>query len=423
MTIERSCETDGKWQSGTPCPYVCTTGACTGVCVPSSKQCSGTKPQTCDANGQWQGATACSGGTPVCSNGQCYSCSEEIALGGWHTCARKGDGTLWCWGANFGGQLGDGTTTDQATPVQVTSLAASVAEIAAGSWYTCARKGDGTLWCWGENFYGQLGEGTTANKTKPVQVTSLGTSVSAVAAGANHACARKGDGTLWCWGRNEFGELGDGTTTQKTLPVQVAALGSGVAGVACGWGHTCARKTDGTLWCWGGNNYGQLGDGTKTNASIPVHVTSLGTSVAEAAAGNEYTCARKTDGTLWCWGKVGASSPTSVPGQISALGTSVAGVAVGGVHACARKTDGSVWCWGENITGALGAGTGGFFFPPVQVSLGGTPVAEVGAGASHTCARRTDGSVWCWGRNDYNQAGGGPKLNFNPTPANIGLCQ
>ena len=136
-----------------------------------------------------------------------------------------------------------------------------------------------------------------------MQVTALGTNVAEVAAGGGlHMCARKTDGTLWCWGYNLAGQLGDGTTSVGFSPVQVAALGTSVAEVAASGSHTCARKTDGTLWCWGDNSNGQLGDGTKTNSSSPMQVVAAGTNLAEVTAGGSYTCARKTDGTLWCWG-------------------------------------------------------------------------------------------------------------------------
>ncbi|MBI4705937.1 MAG: RCC1 repeat-containing protein, partial [Deltaproteobacteria bacterium] len=142
--------------------------------------------------------------------------------------------------------------------------------------YTCAVKADGTLWCWGSNGCGQLGDGTTQDKSSPVQVLALGTSAVAVAAGCDYTCAVKADGTLWCWGYNYYGQLGDGTTQDKSLPVEVKALGKTVAAVAVGERHTCAVKTGGTLWCWGYNGTGQLGDGTTQDKTSPVQVMALG---------------------------------------------------------------------------------------------------------------------------------------------------
>ncbi|MBI4700423.1 MAG: hypothetical protein HY744_04520 [Deltaproteobacteria bacterium] len=207
-----------------------------------------------------------------------------------HTCARKADGTLWCWGSNEKGQLGDGTTKGQdcngwpckPSPQQVPALGTSVVEVSAGEGHTCARTGSQKLWCWGNNAGGQLGSGTVLPELSPVPVTALGASVVEVSAGYNHTCARKGDGTLWCWGSNGSGQLGDGTTKGQdcsgwcnALPVQVTALGTAVVEVSAGYNHTCARKQSGTVWCWGKNQLGQLGDGTTIDRPTPVqaHLT------------------------------------------------------------------------------------------------------------------------------------------------------
>jgi alpha-tubulin suppressor-like RCC1 family protein len=227
----------------------------------------------------------------------------EVSTGGPVTCARKTDGTVWCWGSNYHGQLGDGTTIDQHTPVQVTSLGTAVAEVSVGA-STCVRKTDGTLWCWGLNNRGQLGDGTTIERHTPVQVSALGSDVREVTVGSytGATCARTTDGALWCWGANDRGQLGDGTTIDQHMPAQVTALGSAVAQASASFFHTCARKTDGTLWCWGANDYGQLGDGTTVDQPTPVQVTSLGVAVANVSVGVYDTCARTTDGAAWCWG-------------------------------------------------------------------------------------------------------------------------
>jgi alpha-tubulin suppressor-like RCC1 family protein len=225
-----------------------------------------------------------------------------VALGGQHTCALATDGSLWCWGENTDGELGDGTTVDQHVPVPITALGNSVAGVALGGQHTCARKTDGSLWCWGSNHLGQLGDGTHAGKLSPVQVTALGTAVADVALGGDYTCARKTDGTLWCWGYGHDGQLGNGTGVGSQSPVQVAALGNAVAEVALDLSHTCARKTDGSLWCWGGNGDWQLGDGTQTPTLSPIAVTALGTSVARVALGEGFSCALEADGSLWCWG-------------------------------------------------------------------------------------------------------------------------
>jgi alpha-tubulin suppressor-like RCC1 family protein len=156
----------------------------------------------------------------------------------------------------------------------VTALSNAVTAVAAGSFHTCARKSDGSLWCWGHNPSGQLGDGSTTDKSSPIEVTALGSTVVAFAAGGQHTCAtRSVDGSLACWGANNFGQLGDGTTTSQSSPIGVTALDNAVTTVAAGSMHSCARKSDGSLWCWGYNAFGQLGDGSTTNESSPVAVS------------------------------------------------------------------------------------------------------------------------------------------------------
>jgi alpha-tubulin suppressor-like RCC1 family protein len=350
-------------------------------------------------------------------------------MGGGHTCARKGDGTLWCWGKNDYGQLGDGTVVSpKPVPVQVTALGANVVEVSAGGEHTCARKSDGTLWCWGRNNLGQIGNGTTGGANSlPVQVASLGTNVIGIVSGQDHSCARTGDGALWCWGQNYYGEVGDGTTaTPRTSPVQATAVGTTAVEVAVGFYNTCIRKLDGTLWCWGANGFGQIGDGTTNSPKVaPVQVAAMGTSAVQVGTG-AFTCARKADGTIWCWGfnnygAVGdgtSVTPKPSPQQVTALGGPAVDLETGDSHACARKADGTLWCWGYNGRGEVGDGTTSPSTSPklpVQVTVLGVDAVQVSAG-DHTCARKKDGTLWCWGSNGYGQVGDGTTSNSRPTP-------
>ncbi|WP_295392505.1 CARDB domain-containing protein [uncultured Thiodictyon sp.] len=325
---------------------------------------------------------------------------QRIAAGYDHSLALKPDGTLWAWGHNGYGQLGDGTTTDRLAPVNVLT---GVAAVAAGSSHNLVLKPDGTLWAWGSNWIGQLGDGTATNRLTPVQVQVL-TGVAAVAAGDYHTMALKPDGTLWAWGYNWIGQLGDGTVTSRDAPVQVL---TGVAAVAGGGKHTLALKTDGTLWAWGGNWDGQLGDGTTTERYAPVQVL---TGVAVVATGSSHTLALKTDGTLWAWGdnwvgQLGDGTTTNrlTPVQVQVL-TGVAAVAAGAYHTLALKTDGTLWAWGYNAYGQLGDGTYLNRSAPVQVLTG---VAAVAAGDYHTLAIKPDGTLWAWGGNWHGQLGDG----------------
>ena len=205
---------------------------------------------------------------------------KAIAGGFTHTIALKTDGTVWTWGSNEFGKLGDGTTTQRTTPVQVNGLT-NVAAIAGGYSHTIALKTDGTVWTWGNNNNGQLGDGTQTQRIAPVQVSGM-TNVAAIAAGYSHSLALKTDGTVWTWGNNNDGQLGDGTQTQSVSPVRVSGL-TNVKAIATGYyltadimyqhSHSLALKNDGTVWTWGDNAYGQLGDGTTTQRSSPVQVS------------------------------------------------------------------------------------------------------------------------------------------------------
>jgi len=226
-----------------------------------------------------------------------------LAGGIYHTLALRSDGTVWAWGQNGAGQLGDGTTTNRKTPVRVLELTDVVG--VAGSNHSLALKSDGTVWAWGYNNSGQLGDGTTTDRNTPVQVLGI-TGVVSIAAGTWHNLALKNDGTVWAWGYNNNGQLGDGTTTLRTTPVQVLGI-TGVVSIAAGSWHSLAFKNDGTVWAWGYNNYGQLGDGTTTQRNTPVQVSGLTgiaglTGVVDIAAGYFHSLALKSDGTVWAWG-------------------------------------------------------------------------------------------------------------------------
>ncbi|WP_370038471.1 Ig-like domain-containing protein, partial [Corallococcus sp. AB045] len=327
---------------------------------------------------------------------------------GHHTLAVKQDGTVWAWGNNGFGQFGDGTTTSHLTPVQVPSLT-GVAALAGGFYYSLAVKQDGTVWAWGDNTYGQLGDGTRTERHTPVQVPGL-TGVTAVAGCLYHSLALKQDGTVWAWGNNGSGQFGDGTTTSHLTPVQVPGL-TGVAAIAAGRDHSLALKQDGTVWAWGYNGFGQLGDGTTTDRHTPVQVQGM-TGVAAIAVGVDHSLALKQDGTVWAWGynfngelSDGTGTNRHTPVQVQGL-TGVVALASGLSHSLALKQDGTVWAWGYNGYGQLGDGTGTNRHTPVQAQ-GLTGVAALAGGYAHSLAVKQDGSIWAWGDNTYGQLGDG----------------
>ncbi len=308
-----------------------------------------------------------------------------IDAGDEHTLALKSNGTVWAWGRNseivyaepysFGigfGRLGDGTTTDRSTPVQVLGLN-NVVESYAGFVHSMALKSDGTVWTWGDNIYGQLGigeSGIDAYALRPVKAYNI-TNVMKIAAGFFHSMALKSDGTVWTWGVNQHGELGDGTTTDRTTPVQVSGLNN-VISIGAGGNHNMALKSDGTVWTWGDNEYGQLGNGTTTRRLTPVQVSGLNNVVA-IASGGKYSMALKSDGTVWTWGDNeygqlgnGTTTNRTTPVQVSGL-SNVVEIAAGG-HCMALKDNDTLWAWGYNSDGQLGDGTTTNRTTPVQVS-------------------------------------------------------
>jgi hypothetical protein len=326
--------------------------------------------------------------------------------------ALKTDGSLWAWGDNGSGQLGDGTRTDRLAPVQVGT---GFTAVAAGDNHTVAVKADGSLWTWGHNGVGQLGDGSTTQRPSPVQI---GTGFRAVAAGLDHSAAVKADGTLWTWGANGVGQLGDGTLTQRLAPVQI---GTGFALAAAGRYFTLAIKTDGSLWAWGYNFFGQLGDGTRTNRLAPVQI---GTGFASVVAGVSHTLALRTDGSLWAWGdnSYGQRGDGTVGGNQWTplqIGTGFASVAVGTTHSLAAKTDGSLWAWGRNNVGQVGDGTTTQRQSPVPI---GTGFRSVGAGRDHSAGIKADGSLWAWGLNSSGQLGDGTTTQrLAPVPIGTGF--
>jgi len=320
---------------------------------------------------------------------------KQMANGFGHTACIKTDGRLWTWGWNFRGQLGDNTTAGKSSPVQTVAAGTNWKLVSGGQFHTACIKTDGTLWTWGDNSQGQLGDNTIANKSSPVQTVAGGTNWKLVASGNYHTAAIKTDGTLWTWGLNTDGQLGDNTIANKSSPVQTVSGGTNWKLVAAGSYHTACIKTDGTLWLWGRNTYGQLGDGSSiVHRSSPIQTVAGGTSWKLVAGGRYHTAAIKTDGTLWTWGhnsqgQLGDGSSLvhrSSPIQTVSGGTNWKLVAAGGYHTAAIKTDGTLWLWGHNTNGQLGDNARVHRSSPIQTVAGGTNWKLVASGYAHTSA-------------------------------------
>ena len=341
--------------------------------------------------------------TTACS----ASATPAISAGYAHTVALKNDGSLSAWGKNNLGQLGDGTTNASLNPKQIgTGYKAIAAGKGPDTAFTLAIKTDGSLWAWGNNTHGQLGDGTTTESLSPTQIGSA-TGYLAVAAGYYHSVALKSDGSLWAWGRNDHGQLGDGTTTNSSIPKQIGTDTSYRA-IAAGESHTVALKSDGSLWTWGLNHHGQLGNGPSGIDSLVPQKIGTGYSVIDA--GKYHTAAIKSDGSLWTWGyndfgQLGDGSiiGKSVPRQVG-TDTNYSAVAAGYGHTVAVKQTGELWATGSNLYGSLGDGT---IVDSLVPKLIGAGYIATAAGNFHTAALKSDGSLWTWGDNGFGQVGDG----------------
>jgi alpha-tubulin suppressor-like RCC1 family protein len=314
----------------------------------------------------------------------------QLASGHNHSCVLLAGGRVRCWGSNADGQLGNGTTHRSMEPVAVMGLPDGVVAIAAGDAHTCAVLSSGAVQCWGNNSYGQLGGGSGISSLLPVRVAGL-EGVTAIQAGLRFTCALLADQSVRCWGNNDYGQLGNASTTSSSFPVAVAGLGGVTALTHFHGSHVCALLADKSARCWGFNGRGQLGDGSTANSSTPVAVQGM-SNVAALSAGGGTTYALLDDGSVWSWGdnqrgELGDGSAvghSATPVRVAGL-SNVVRVSAGASHACARLSDGSVACWGGGAAPAPA---------PVAGVAGATFIA---AGRDRTCALLADGMVNCWG--------------------------
>lgn len=332
----------------------------------------------------------------------------EIATGGGFACALNAGGSIHCWGDNHFGQHGNGNTnpsgTDSVAAVAGTFLGRTVTS--GNLSFTCGRRGNGTVACWGDGTQGQLGNAASTSSANPVAVTGISNAIGVSAGSGSHACAVDSQGAVLCWGNNSRGQLGNGTTLSSSQPVKVAAGGPYVS-VAAGDLHTCALTAGGLVRCWGANDRGQLGNGGTADAHAPVAVSGIFNATA-IAAGNHFACAIAIAAAVQCWGDntskqlgdSGSEAFSTVPVATSI--DAAAGIALGSGHGCVLTGFGTVLCWGANSRGQIGNNstqTAAF----VTFVQGLSDAVAISAGAFFTCAAQAGGSASCWGANDAGE--------------------
>jgi alpha-tubulin suppressor-like RCC1 family protein len=340
-------------------------------------------------------------------------CWQSISCGNYHVAAIKTDGSLWAWGRNGNGQLGDGTVIDKKMPTQIGN-ATNWRLVSCGQNYTLAIKTDGSLWAWGSN-NGTLGDGTSIDKYTPIQIGTA-TNWQSISCGDGHVMALKTNGSLWAWGRNGNGQLGNNMRAiGTTSPIQIGTDLDWKM-IDCGGNHTVALKMNGSLWAWGLNNNGQLGDGTTIDKDVVTRIAIANDWQKISCSGVNNTIAIKTNGSLWAWGwngngqlGDGTNVQKIVPIQIG-IDYDWLDIATGYTHTLATKTNGSFWTWGGNYRGQLGDGTNTDKWLPTSVIAS---IASMSGGNAFSIAIKTDNSLLVWGLNDVGELGDNTLIDKN----------
>ena len=353
-------------------------------------------------------------------------------VGGYeHTCALTTSAKVKCWGDNAFGQVGDGTNSDRSLPVDVLGLAGGAQSVATGQYHSCAVQWDGLVLCWGANGFGELGDGNTPlNAVTPQLVLTMPggqefADVLSIAAGetGNHTCALTVLRQVWCWGRNDYGQLGDGTNTERSTPVRVEGLSGNVAAIAVGSFHSCAVTASQAVRCWGAHI---LDNGLAVNWLEPMVIPGLPADVAMVTAGAVHTCAMTKSRTAWCWGRnvagqLGDGMSEKFhedPIPVAGLAGNIASIDAGLEHTCAITLDGGVKCWGSNTAGQIGDGTAFGNRPsPTDVTSLTAGAYTISAGGGHNCVSTGSAGIQCWGNNTNGQLGNGSSggLALQPT--------
>jgi alpha-tubulin suppressor-like RCC1 family protein len=432
-TVCSSQSCSGSTQTNTA--YCNGAGACntptTTNCAPFACGASACKTSPCTSNSD------CISGDACIHSGQCVvpASGTAVSAGLRSTCAVTPSGGVQCWGYNGvagapglapdgGGELGNGTYASSAVAVNVSGIptagGATAIAVAAGTYHTCALLSNGQVMCWGENTWGELGNGTTTRSNTPVTVSGI-TTATAIDCGDDHTCALLSGGTVKCWGNNQFGQLGDNSTTNRSTPSAAFHLTTATQ-LSLGSFHSCARLSNQTVQCWGDNTYGQLGNGSTTQKKVPTNVSNISTA-SSVGLGGRHSCAKLSNGTIQCWGsnqygELGnGGANVEVPGAQSTIPVAVVGistantVSAGFGHTCALLQDQTAKCWGLNGGGALGVDYtfNNMHTPVVVTNL--TGATSFSAGWYHNCVTLSSGLLQCFGHNEYSQLGNNTAAN------------
>lgn len=372
-----------------------------------------------------------SGATPAPELGNDW---KVVSAGSVHTCGIRTSGRLYCWGDDEFGQVGNGPPFSPFvdTPTEVAGGFTDWVAVSAGGFFTCARRATGRLYCWGADSFGAIGNGVpNSNVAAPVEVAGSRTDWRQLSAGANHVCARRSTGRLYCWGNDGAAALGNGSGSgSASSPVEVAGSRTDWASVSAGFASTCALRTSRRLFCWGFDGFGALGRGPGAQVGqSPAEVSGARTDWAAVSVGGDQVCARRTTGNLFCWGRnnrgqVGngtTGANVESPAQVAGNRTDWRQIGMGEQTSCARRSDGHLFCWGADFTGQLGNGV-----PdpdnsptPVEVAGGASDWGAVDGGFAHLCARRSASSLFCWGYDSDGQLGDGSPHSPKSSPVQV----
>jgi alpha-tubulin suppressor-like RCC1 family protein len=349
----------------------------------------------------------------------------QVSAGIVHTCGITTDQRLYCWGWNFNGQVGDGTTTSRPRPVAIGGalrFRQVSANLGAGGGHTCGITTDDRLYCWGWNEFGQVGDGTTVQRLTPVLVAG-GLKFRSVAGGSAHTCGiSSSDNRAYCWGRNANGQLGDGTTSQRLVPIAVAGT-MRFRQVSTGVDHTCGVTIEDRAFCWGRNQYGQIGDSSTASQRLKPTPVATTRRFRQLDAGRFHACAVSAgNNRAFCWGRGLEGQLGNGKTYLSFWPRAVAGglsfdrVSAGAEYTCGETTGNRAYCWGWNVSGMLGDGTTTTRLTPVPVR-GGLSFSQVSAGGDHTCGKTPASVAYCWGGNSFGQLGDGTSTDrLTPVP-------